>query len=77
MEKLFQLVGNKKVETTIEEIVKKGSENDFFYFHRDSSYALLKDLQDRLEEEGFQIGTFREVKFGLDETNYLYELHIL
>jgi hypothetical protein len=77
MDKIILLKGNEQIEKGVEEIVEEAKSNDFYYFHRDSSYALLKELRDRLEEAGFQIGTFREVKYGLDEKDYLYELHII
>ena len=36
----------------------------------------LKDLIDKLENDGYSV-YFREVKFGLDEGAYMYELHII
>jgi len=67
---------NNITEKTFEEFLKDVKHNSFFYFHKDTSYKDLKDLIDKLEEEGYSV-YFREVKFGLDEGAYMYELHII
>jgi len=67
---------NNITEKTFEEFLNDVKHNSFFYFHKDTSYKDLKDLIDKLEEEGYSV-YFREVKFGLDEGAYMYELHII
>jgi predicted secreted protein len=74
----LKLIGadNSVTEKTYDEFIKDIKSNSFFYFHKDTSYKDLKDLIDKLEEDGYSV-YFREVKFGLDEGSYLYELHII
>jgi len=67
---------NNIVEKSYDEFVKEIKENSFFYFHKDTSYKDIKDLVDKLQEEGHSV-YLREVKYGLDESSYMYELHIL
>ncbi len=56
------------------EVAKEG--NKIYYFDRENSHKDLMDMVDQLEEEGFSI-YFREVKYGLDENDYIYEVHII
>ena len=74
----LKLIGadNEIIEKNYEEFVKEIKPNSFFYFHKDTSFKDLKDLIDKLENEGHSV-YFREVKFGLDEGAYMYELHII
>jgi hypothetical protein len=67
---------NKIIEKEYEEFLNNIKSNSFFYFHKDTSYKDLKDLIDKLENDGYSV-YFREVKFGLDEGAYMYELHII
>jgi len=64
------------IEKTYEEFLKEIKPNSFFYFHKETSYKDLKDLIDKLEAEGYSV-YFREVKYGLDEGSYMYELHVI
>jgi len=74
----LKLVGpnNEIIEKSFEDFIKEIKPNSFYYFHKDTSYKDIKDLIDKLEEEGHSI-YLREVKFGLDEGAYMYELHII
>ena len=63
-------------EISLEEFLKDVKPNSFYYFHKDTSYKNLKDLIDKLSEMGFNV-YFREVKYGLDEGSYMYEMHII
>ncbi|GAB6045406.1 nuclease [Caminibacter profundus] len=74
----LKLIGadNQIIEKTYDEFLNEIQPGSFFYFHKDTSYKDLKDLIDKLEEEGHSV-YFREVKFGLDEGAYMYELHII
>lgn len=47
-----------------------------FYFDRDNSHKDMMALVDALEEEGYNV-YFREIKYGLADEEYMYELHSL
>ena len=59
----------------IEEVLTK-EKDKIFYFDRENSHKDLMDLVDYFEEKGYSV-YFREVKYGLDENDYIYEVHIL
>lgn len=59
----------------IEEMVKKEGDK-ILYFDRENSHKSLMDMVDYFEEKGYSV-YFREVKYGLDENDYIYEVHIL
>ncbi|BAF70591.1 HP0268 family nuclease [Nitratiruptor sp. SB155-2] len=59
----------------IEEAVQKEG-NKIFYFDRENSHKDLVELVEHFEEKGYSV-YFREVKYGLDENDYIYEVHIL
>ncbi len=58
----------------IEEAKEVGQK--IFYFDRDNSHKDMMNLIDAFEEGGFNI-YFREIKFGLDENDYMYEIHVI
>lgn len=66
----------KKIEVKkIEEMVaKEGSA--ILYFDRDNSHKDLLALQDHFEEQGNSF-YMREVRYGLADNEYMYEVHIL
>lgn len=47
-----------------------------FYFDRDNSHKDMMALVDALEEEGYNV-YFREIKYGLADEEYMYEVHSL
>jgi len=47
-----------------------------FYFDKDNQHKELMALVKRFEKEGFTV-YFREIKFGLDENDHIYEMHVL
>ncbi len=59
----------------IEEILKKEKEK-IFYFDHDNSHKDLVALVDHFENEGYSV-YLKEVRYGLDEEDFLYEVHIL
>ena len=59
----------KKIE---EELANKS----IFYFDKDNSHKELKELIEYFEEKGFSV-YMREVKYGMDENEYIYEVHII
>ncbi|MCT7530853.1 HP0268 family nuclease [Aliarcobacter cryaerophilus] len=59
----------------IKDELKKESQK-IFYFDRDNSHKDMMALVEALEKEGFNI-YFREIKFGLADDEYMYEVHAL
>ncbi|MGB0989436.1 hypothetical protein CRV03_09590 [Arcobacter sp. F155] len=57
-----------------EELNKSGEK--IFYFDRDNSHKDMMSLVDALEDEGYNV-YFREVKYGLADDEYMYEVHAL
>ena len=57
----------------LEEMLPKKS---IFYFDRDNSHKEIMELIKYFEEKGFNV-YMREVKYGLNEDEYIYEVHIV
>ncbi len=57
----------------LEEDLEKKS---IFYFDKDNSHKELKAMISHFENKDFSV-YMREVKFGLDDDQYLYEVHIV
>jgi len=55
-----------------EDLVKQS----IFYFDKENSHKELKALIKYFEEKNFSV-YMREVKYGLDENEYIYEVHII
>jgi len=47
-----------------------------FYFDKDNSHKELKELIEHFEEKGYSV-YMREVKYGLDDNEYIHEVHII
>ena len=47
-----------------------------FYFDRENSHKDLLELQDHFEEKGKSF-YMNEVKFGLSDNDYMYQVHIM
>ena len=47
-----------------------------FYFDRDNSHKDMMALVDALEADSYNV-YFREVKYGLADDEYMYEVHAL
>jgi hypothetical protein len=62
------------VEKIEKELEKDGQK--IFYFDRENSHKDLMEMVEYFEEKGYSV-YFREIRFGLDENDYLYEAHIL
>lgn len=63
----------------LEDVEKKFAESNqqkIFYFDKENSHKDMMNLIDHFEESGYAV-YFREVRYGLDETDYMYEVHIL
>ena len=63
-----------QLEKIKDELKKEGQK--IFYFDRDNSHKDMMALVESLEKEGFNI-YFREIKFGLADDEYMYEVHAL
>jgi len=59
----------------IEESVEKNG-SVIFYFDRENSHKDLLELQDYFEEKGKSF-YMNEVKFGLADNEYMYQVHII
>jgi len=59
----------------IEEIVQKENQK-IFYFDKENSHKDLVSLVEYFEEKGLSV-YLREVKYGLGDDDYMYEVHIL
>jgi len=59
----------------IEDMVQKDG-SAIIYFDRDNSHKDLLALQDHFENEGNSF-YMREVRYGLAENEYMYEVHIV
>ncbi len=59
----------------LKEEVKK-TENEIYYFDRDNSHKNMMSLVDSFENDGYNV-YFREVKYGLSDEEYMYEVHIM
>ncbi len=71
-------VGDENKSLTLSEvgdiISKEGQK--IFYFDQDNSHKNLVSLVEHFEEKGLSV-YLKEIKFGLDESDYMYEVHIL
>ncbi len=47
-----------------------------FYFDKDNSHKDLKEMIEYFEEKSYSV-YMREVKYGLDDNEYIYEVHII
>lgn len=66
----------KKIELKkIEDMVKKEG-SVILYFDRENSHKDLLELQEHFESEGKSV-YLREVRYGLADNEYMYEVHIL
>ncbi len=57
----------------IEEELEKKS---IFYFDKENSHKELKEMIEYFEEKGYSV-YMREVRYGLDDNEYIYEVHII
>lgn len=54
----------------------KETENKIYYFDRDNSHKNMMALVDSFENDEYNV-YFREVKYGLSDEEYMYEVHIM
>jgi hypothetical protein len=60
-----------KIESTVEK-----EDSVILYFDRDNSHKDLLELQDYFEEKGKSF-YMSEVKYGLSDSEYMYQVHIM
>jgi len=63
-----------KLEKIKEELKETGEK--IFYFDKENSHKDMMALVDALEDDGFNV-YFREVRYGLADDEYMYEVHAL
>jgi len=63
-----------QLEKINEELKRDGQK--IFYFDRDNSHKDMMALVDALESNGLNV-YFREIKYGLADDEYMYEVHAL
>ena len=66
-----KLISLKKIEDAIEQ-----EGQSFFYFDKENSHKQLIALVEYFEKKGVSV-YHRVVKYGLDDDDYMYEVHIL
>ncbi|OPX26855.1 MAG: hypothetical protein B1H07_03340 [Campylobacteraceae bacterium 4484_166] len=47
-----------------------------FYFDKNNTHKQIMDLIESIEKDNYTVH-FREIKYGLEEEDYMYELHVL
>jgi len=60
----------------VEKIEEDLDKKSIFYFDKENSHKDLKTLIGHFEEKDYSV-YMREVKFGLNDDEYLYEVHIV
>jgi len=60
----------------LEDIEKKLNKQRFFYLDRENEHKNIIAFTEHFEEQGFSVH-LREVKYGLADLDYIYEVHIL
>ena len=69
---------DKPKKTTIKKVIESidPHEHNIFYFDKENSHKNMVSAVDGIESEGYNV-YFREIKFGLCEDEYMYELHVV
>ena len=62
------------IEKIEQELASEGEK--IYYFDRENAHKQLISLVENFEKKGFSV-YHRIVKYGLDENDYCYEVHIL
>jgi len=66
----------KKVELAKIEAAVEKDDSIIFYFDKDNSHKDLLSLQEHFEEKGKSF-YMSEVKFGMSDNDYMYQVHIM
>jgi hypothetical protein len=67
---------NKKIKLEDIESELKKNKQKIYYFDQSNSHKDLVSLVETLEKKGYSV-YLREVRYGLDENDYMYEIHIV
>jgi hypothetical protein len=62
------------LETLIDEL--KSNSDKMYYFDKENPHKDLVALVEKFEELGYSV-YLREIKYGLDDQDYMYQVHIL
>ena len=75
---LFQDIDSENSSITLKEIgaMVKEKESVILYFDQENAHKDLVSLVEKFEEKDYSV-YLKEVKYGLDESDYIYEVHIL
>lgn len=60
----------------LNKIEEELANKSIFYFDKDNTHKEMIELIGYFEEKGYSV-YMREVKYGLDENEYIYEVHIV
>lgn len=71
-------LNSKPKNISIEKLVDsfKQDAGAIFYFDKTNAHKDLMEAIKRFEKEGFNT-YFREIRYGLDQDDYLYQIHVL
>ncbi|MGM0533366.1 MAG: HP0268 family nuclease [Campylobacterota bacterium] len=58
------------------DIESVNTHDNILYFDRENSHKDMVKMVEYFEDKGLSV-YLREVKFGLDEEDYMYEVHIM
>jgi hypothetical protein len=64
-----------ELNSMIDEFKRSGG-NKFFYLDKDNLHKDIMNAIDAIKKEGFAV-FYREIRYGLDEHDYMYEMHAL
>ena len=64
-----------ELNSIIDEFKRSGG-NKFFYLDKDNLHKDIMNAIDAIKKEGFAV-FYREIRYGLDEHDYMYEMHAL
>jgi hypothetical protein len=60
----------------LEKLEEELANKSIFYFDKDNAHKELKAMIEYFEERGYAVH-MREVRYGLDDNEYIYEVHII
>ena len=60
----------------LDKLEEELANRSIFYFDKENSHKELKELIEYFEEKGYSV-YMREVRYGMDENEYIYEVHII
>lgn len=71
-------IDEKPMKVTIKKLEEmlEGKNIDIFYCDKENSHKEMQSLLEYFEKKG-KHAYFREVRYGLDDGDYMYEIHIL